>query len=605
MIQIIRKEDCCGCNACGDVCSKHAISFKTDIEGFWYPEIDVSLCVDCGLCEKVCPIVNKANNVIRYDNPFVFAAYSKDEAIRLDSTSGGIHSMLAQAIYQRDGYISGAVYNEDHTVSHIVDPNPTRLPEIRSSKYLQSNSEGIYKEIRSLLKQGRQVLFCGCPCQVHALYNIVGHDAPNLTTCDFICRGVNSPKVFLKYIEMLEREYGAKATEIKFKNKKWGWHNFSLRVNFANGKEYCKDRWHDLFFIGYLQSGNFARPSCYQCQFKGFPQKTDITLADFWGIENVDPSMDQDKGTSLVMINSEKGQELFNQIKSQIIWKEFTFEDTKKGNPAISSSIKTLSNDRNDFFRDLDNYPFDVVANRYFPPVPGTEKAKPNSNFVRRVIQKYRSFRMRRGNVNYSLGTFYSHIRLNLFCSHIVKKIKFPLSNYKHCIFQFDEDSHLILESVLIVGQKQVRKSKLETRIWLEENAKMTVKGNFTIFAGSYIRIVKGGHLILHGGFLNENVQITCGGKVEIGEGCTIARDVVIRSYDAHHILDDNYKNTKDITIGKHVWVGQGAQILKGVTIGDGAIIAAGSIVTKDVPSHSVVAGVPACVIRENVEWMN
>ena len=605
MIQIIKKEDCCGCNACGDVCSKHAITFKTDIEGFWYPEIDMSLCVDCGLCEKVCPIVNKANNVIRYDNPLVFAAYSKDEAIRLDSTSGGIHSMLAQAMYQRDGYVSGAVYNEDHTVSHIVDSNPSRLPEIRSSKYLQSHSEGIYKEIRSLLKQGKQVLFCGCPCQVHALYNVVGYDALNLTTCDFICRGVNSPKVFLKYIEMLEREYGAKATGIKFKNKKWGWHNFSLRVNFANGKEYCKDRWHDLFFIGYLQSGNFARPSCYQCQFKGFPQKSDITLADFWGIEDIDPSMDQDKGTSLVMINSVKGQELFNQIKPHIVWKEFSFEDTKKGNPAISSSLKPASNNRVAFFQDLDNYPFDVVAERYFPSVQGTEKANSKYNFLKRLICKYRNFRTRRGNVSYSLSTLYTNLRLNLFCDHINKRIAFPLSILNHCVFQFDKNAQLVLEDVLIVGQKQVRKSKLETRIWLEENAKMTVKGNFTIFAGSYIRVVKGGHLILHGGFLNENVQITCGGKVEIGEGCTIARDVVIRSYDAHHILDDNYRNTEDITIGSHVWIGQGAQILKGVTIGDGAIIAAGSIVTKDVPPHSVVAGVPACVIRKNVEWVN
>ena len=206
MINITNKVDCCGCNACGDICGKHAISFVTDNEGFWYPEVNKELCVDCGLCDKVCPIQNKANHVERYSEPNVFAAYTKDEAIRLDSTSGGIHSMLALKMYEKSAYVGGAVYNPDHTVSQIVDDNPSRLPEIRSSKYLQSNAEGVYKEIRGLLKEGKNVFFCGCPCQIHALYNFLGKEYENLVTCDFICRGVNSPKVFLKYMEMLERQ---------------------------------------------------------------------------------------------------------------------------------------------------------------------------------------------------------------------------------------------------------------------------------------------------------------------------------------------------------------------------------------------------------------
>ena len=138
MINIQNKVDCCGCNACGDACSKQAITFNTDNEGFWYPEVNKELCVDCGLCDKVCPIQNKANHVERYSEPNVFAAYAKDEAIRLDSTSGGIHSMLALKMYEKDAYVGGAVYNPDHTCSQIVDDNPKRLPEIRSSKYLQS-----------------------------------------------------------------------------------------------------------------------------------------------------------------------------------------------------------------------------------------------------------------------------------------------------------------------------------------------------------------------------------------------------------------------------------------------------------------------------------
>jgi len=602
MIKLSTKTDCCGCNACGDICPKHAITFKIDIEGFWYPEIDNNLCVDCGLCEKICPILHKAENIERYETPKVYAAYAKDESIRLDSTSGGIHSMLAKKMYENSAYVGGAIYNEDHTVSQIVDANPSRLPEIRSSKYLQSNAEGVYKEIKQLLKQGRYVFFCACPCQIHALYNVVGNDYPNLVTCDFICRGVNSPKVFLKYMEMLEKEYGAKATQIKFKNKKWGWHNFSMRVNFANGKEYCKDRWHDLFFIGYLQSGNFARPSCYECQFKGFPQKADITLADFWGIERIDQSMDQDKGTSLIMVNSDKGQRLFDSIKPEIEWKEFTYEDAKKGNPAISKSLQPANDDRTQFFLDLDKYPFEKVAKRHFPI---KKKETGSMNIIKRLYNRIGNFRKRRGNMHYSLSSFITHLRLNLLNKHIERRTKFPFSNYPHCVTQFDKSSKLILEDVFIMGKKQVLASKAETRLWLEENAKMTVTNHFTVFASSFIRVIKDGHLILHGGFMNENVQIICGGTVEIGADCAIARDVVIRSYDGHRIEDENYSPIRDIKIGNHVWIGQGAQILKGVHIGDGSIVAAGSIVTKDVPSHCIVGGNPARIIRLNVEWGN
>lgn len=367
MIEISNKENCCGCNACGDVCPKDSITFHVDKEGFWYPKVNMDTCIDCHLCEKVCPIIEKAEYIERYHSPKIYAAYTIDETIRLDSTSGGIHSMLAKSIYSQHGYVGGAIYNEDHTVSHIVSSLPSQLEEIRSSKYLQSSMEGQYKEIKNLLKRGEKVFYCAAPCQIQALYKFLRKDYDNLITCDFICRGVNSPKVFLSYMSMLEKRYGSKATKIKFKAKKWGWHNFSIRINFQNGKEYCKDRDHDLFYIGYLQYGNFARPSCYNCQFKGFPQKADITLADFWGIEYFDSEMDQDKGTSLVMINSKKGENLFNSIKGTIKWKEFSMDEAKRGNRAMDSSLKPIAEDRDAFFNAINDKPFEQVAKEFFP----------------------------------------------------------------------------------------------------------------------------------------------------------------------------------------------------------------------------------------------
>lgn len=596
MINITNKVDCCGCNACGDICGKHAISFVTDNEGFWYPEVNRELCVDCGLCDKVCPIQNKANHVERYAEPNVFAAYAKDETIRLDSTSGGIHSMLALKMYEKNAYVGGAVYNSDHTCSQIVDNNPERLPEIRSSKYLQSNAEGVYKEIRGLLKEGKNVFFCGCPCQIHALYNFLGKDYENLVTCDFICRGVNSPKVFLKYMEMLEHQYGAKATEIKFKNKKWGWHNFSMRVNFENGMEYCKDRYHDLFFIGYLQANLLTRPSCYECHFKGFPQKADISMADFWGIEKIDKTMDQDKGTSLVMVNSDKGRTLFESIKDKIEWRQFTMDDARAGNPVMDGSLKSASSNREAFFNDLDKMPFEKVAAKYFPQPSLMKKIKKK---MHPLIYTYRIL----SNLGFSISSWCMFMRINFLSRKVVRNVLIPLLNKRNTIIQIDSGAKMILFDRLTTGITQVKKSRMETRILLEKDSQLIVDGPFTVYAGSYIRVAPKGRLILHGGFINENVQITAGDVVEIGAGFTCGRDVVIRSYDGHTICQEGYKISEPIKIGKHVWIGQGATILKGVTIGDGAIIAAGAIVTKDVPAKTIVAGIPAKVVRENVNW--
>lgn len=593
---ILDKKLCCGCNVCGDVCAHNAISFKTDREGFLYPEVDENLCVDCGLCEKVCPVLNRADSEPREKTLSVYAAYSKDEAVRVDSTSGGVHSTLAKAMYSRDAFVGGAVYNPDHTVSQIISPDPAMLPAIRSSKYLQSDASGVYREIRTRLADGRNVFFCGTPCQVHALYNYLRRDYDNLVTCDFICRGVNSPKVFLSYMKMLEERYGAEATDIKFKSKEKGWHNFSIRVNFANGKIYCKDRWHDLFFIGYLQYNNFIRPSCYDCKFKTFPQKADITLADFWGIEKLDPSMDQDRGTSLVMINSDKGARLFDTVKGDLVYKEFTQEEALRGNPAMNHSVTSAYDTRDAFFDDLDKMPFDAVARKYFPNGNG----HPTYNSY---MKKIKQITRRVSELGFSLSSWATFIRYN-FCSPKVRKgVTAPVINLKHSLIQLDEDAKMILNGRLRIGEKQVKHSRLETRLLLEKDSTMEVNGNFTMYAGSYIRVIEGGRLILNGGFINERVQITCADTITIGKECTIGRDVVIRSYDAHKLDKPGYQVSAPITIGDHVWIGQGAMILKGVTIGDGAVVAAGAIVTHDVPAGSVVAGVPAKVIEENISW--
>ena len=596
MISIKNKANCCGCNACKVVCPKQCISMPNDQEGFFYPVVDLDVCIDCGLCEQTCPIISPKEKDNQFIQPLVYAAYNKNEEIREDSTSGGIFSALAEKMFSLGGFVGGAIYNEDYTVKHIVTSDTSKLSEIRSSKYLQSYTDTLYTDIKKLLIAGEKVLVCGTPCQIAALQNMLKKDYENLIACDFICRGVNSPKVFLSYMNMLEREHKSKATKIKFKAKKWGWHNFSMRVNFENGKEYCKDRYHDLFFIGYLQKGNFARPSCYRCKFKGFPQKADITLADFWGIENIDKTMDQDRGTSLVMINSQKGKDFFESLKDKIIAKQFSMEQAEIGNSAMNTPLKSVGNDRDSFFKYLDKLPFEKLAKRYFPLPTLKNKLKKRLSPMRKVLKIIYS-------TGFSLNTWYLFIYYNFFCSRIKSSKKIGFLPQKYSRLDIDKTSQLIINGTLLMGRQQVSTSHKETRLLLESNAKMTVDGNYTMYADSYIRVVKNGELILNSGFINEGVQITCASKMIIGEGCVIARDVVIRDYDGHTIELPDYEIAKPIEIGKHVWIGNRAIILKGVKIGDGAVIAAGAIVTKDVPAKTIVAGVPAKVVKENIDW--
>ena len=597
MISIQDKQDCCGCTACSAICPKQCISLQEDYEGFLYPTVDKASCIECSLCENVCPIMSPETAYLyRYQRPYAYAAYHTDEEIRIDNTSGGIFSALAEMMFDKNGYVGGTIFTQDHTVKHIVTNDKNRLSELRSSKYIQSSTDTLYSDVKKLLEQGEHVLVCDTPCSISALYNYLGKDYTNLFTCSFVCLGVNSPKVFLRYIDMLERQHGSKVKKIKFRTKQMGWHRPSTQISFANSTKYCKDYQHDLFYIGYLQKKNFARPSCYDCQFKGVPQKSDVTLADFWGIENIDPSMDQEKGTSLVLLNSDKGKKYFESLGDSIVCKSYTLEQALAGNPAINESLKPVGNDRKEFFEALDMYPFEKVAKQFFPLPSITDKLNKGLRYAKDYL-KY-AFQ-----VGLSIRIWVLFFYYNFFSQKIKAQRLFAFRPLKNCRLSIAKNAKLIIKKSLLMGFQQVPSSHRETRLLLEPEAKMIIEDHFVMYADSYIRVVKNGELTIAGGFINEGVQITCASKIVIGAECTIARDVVIRDYDAHIIEIPGYEISKPIEIGNHVWIGNRAMILKGVRIGDGAVIAAGAIVTKDVPPNCIAAGVPAKVLKENTKW--
>lgn len=609
MIQITDKLKCCGCNACGDICPKDAITFKTDIEGFWYPEVDMERCIDCGLCEKVCPELHigelKKND---YERPITIAAINKDMQVRWESTSGGGFSALADVMYRKGGYVSGAVYNEDFSVSNFISDNPGDLLRLRSSKYLQSNAGGLYKQIRELLRKGEKVLACGTPCQMAALRSYLCKDYDNLIIVDFVCRGVNSPKVYRKYLDSLERKYGGKVVYVKAKNKELGWRNLTRKVVFDNGKSYYGVRMEDDFRRGY-HTNVFCRPSCYVCRYKGFPRMADITIADYWGIERVDKNLDNNIGTSMVLLNSKKGEAYFEQVKDKLEWIYTEFESILPGNIALRKPIEPAKINREQFFNDLDKGTFDDVVQKYFPL--RKEQGISFKGKIKRLVKPY-YFLFK--NLGRSLGAYRNFIwlngRKNTECDWDSGYVIYTMGN---AVFDIHPTAKIVIKAPFLYGNNPVKGLRMPTCLRMEANTTLEIhngpltrygQGPYNLRYGAYIEIVNGGKLIMGQGAANVGLIIMCAKEVTIGNGVRIGRNVSIRDWNGPHvIINSHYRNHAPVHIGDHVWLCSGCTIMPGVTVGEGSVVAANATVTKDVPPHSLVGGSPAKVIKENIEW--
>ena len=306
MINISRKEDCCGCGACFDACVKHAIIWEEDPEGFSYPHVDTSLCVDCGLCNKVCPIENSAdiNERNKHFKPIVLGAYHKDDKVRFTSTSGGAFWGLAESWVKNGGYVAGAVFYDHFKIHHIVTNSFEELQKIKGSKYAQSDCRGMYREISKLLRAGEKVMATGLPCQMAGLKQYLRKDYENLLIVDLICHSVTSQWPFQLYIQDLEKKFGSTITSFHPKNKEdGGWHRFAFKATFENGQVYSKHASQDYFCLISYGTNILARPSCFECHYKHVPQPSDITIGDFWGIENIDSTWDSPQGVSKIILN--------------------------------------------------------------------------------------------------------------------------------------------------------------------------------------------------------------------------------------------------------------------------------------------------------------
>lgn len=338
MINQLIEKQCTGCTACKNICPKNAIKMLNDREGFWYPSVDDNMCIKCGLCKTVCPIINKSEREC-YHNPEVYAAWNKNDDIRIKSTSGGVFFALAQNILKMDGVVVGAQYNSEFAIQHVVVDKIDDLAMLRQSKYAQSDLGDVFQIIKEYLEQKRLVLFCGTPCQSAGLQNFLQKQYSNFYSCDFICRGVISPKVYKKFLDDIGKEHnGSKLKSVQFKNKDFGWNKFSTKLVYEDGSLYQKKRSDDYYMKGYLQYNLYLRPSCHECFYKQLPRISDISLGDFWGIGKYNAVLDNDKGTSVVLINSKKGKQLLEWMKDELVIERRTLEEVLAGNSCLLNS---------------------------------------------------------------------------------------------------------------------------------------------------------------------------------------------------------------------------------------------------------------------------
>lgn len=323
----------------------------------------------------------------RFVTPQTYAVWSKNDEIRYNSTSGGAFSEFAKIILEENGIVVGAKYNKNNLVEHAIADTYEGIEELRQSKYLSSSLGNIYKIIKQELQNGRTVAFCGAPCQVAGLYSFLGKEYENLFTMDFICRGMNSPKAFKSWINEIEKKENSKVKKVWFKYKEGGWKTSPkrTRVDFENNSYHIYEGEKNLYMHGYLTSNFYIRPCCGNCQFKGIPRKSDVTFADFWGIEKV---LDDDKGTSMLLINSEKGKKYFHKVKCNLNVYEKKFQDIFMGNPMFSVSAIVPKQGHN-FLVDLDNMTFSEAIEKYTPQISRWQKmTKKGKNVTKKILKK-------------------------------------------------------------------------------------------------------------------------------------------------------------------------------------------------------------------------
>lgn len=365
MIVIQNKEDCCGCTACRSVCPKGCLDMVLDAEGYYYPQVDKDSCIDCHLCEKVCPIINE----VPFDEytPRAYAVQHSDDKIRKESASGGAFTAIAAKILEMGGCVYGGAFDENFQVSHIRVDKLSDLWKLRGSKYVQSDMKDNYNYVQHDLKDGKYVLFSGTPCQIAGLVRFLRglYPTDKLFLVDLVCHGIPSPHLWNIFVGHLKKKYG-NLLYASFRNKHFGYAGSTMAMKFEQGKMRYLDR--DVQFYKKLFFDDInSRPSCFKCHFKTVKRISDFTVFDCWHVNKVSSAMDDDKGATWVIVQSSKGEKLFDTVKPIIKSIEASVEQAIELDGKLAISCPEPSPRRAEFFEDAQKLDFEDLLKKYFP----------------------------------------------------------------------------------------------------------------------------------------------------------------------------------------------------------------------------------------------
>ena len=358
MLELKDKVKCCGCTACFNICPKQAIEMIEDDEGFKYPKIDIDKCSKCGLCKKVCPMLDSGSN-LEFDK-LIYAVKHKNNDIRKCSSSGGAFTAVSDYFLENDGIVYGVIYNKKLEVIHSRITSKKERDMARGSKYVQSDLKDIFKQVKKDLLEKKEVLFVGTPCQTYGLKKYLFKEYENLYLCDIVCHGVPSPKIFKDYVSYLKNKLDNKLNNLKFRDKDISWRGANVSIETKKGKIINSPlikSFSNLYFSHYI-----IRPSCHSCPFTSTKRKTDITIGDFWGIEKNMKYFEDSLGVSLVMINSKKGEKLYERIKQNMIIEKIENDDYIQ--PQLQYPTK-INKNREKLWNDYKKYGFEYIIKKY------------------------------------------------------------------------------------------------------------------------------------------------------------------------------------------------------------------------------------------------
>lgn len=351
----INKANCCGCSSCVHSCPAKCIKMNYDEEGFLYPHVDEHQCIDCGKCRAVCPIINQGTKGIK---PILYGCQSNNE-IRMSSSSGGAFYVLAKHVIDNNGIVFGAKFDKDWNVVHDCTTQENGIRDFQTSKYVQSNIQDCFPKIKDSLDVGKIVLFSGTPCQIAGLKQYLKKEYDNLITIDLVCHGVPSPGVWKKYLQEFCNNYNDKTasiSRINFRNKNGSWKNYSLSISYflkGNNRDFIDNIYQNPYMRLFLDNVTL-RPSCYECRFRNLSSGSDVTLGDLWGVDKIVENVTDDIGTSLVILNTQKGKSLFEKLSFERLF-PVEYDDVVKYNVAMIKSYE-INKFRTKFF----------ILNKYF-----------------------------------------------------------------------------------------------------------------------------------------------------------------------------------------------------------------------------------------------